>query len=92
MLRYFNSFLKATAACLLLSGFFIISYTAGQYSFLGISIILLGILLYVTRNMIVKSTLHNRYKNMLELILTGVICLFFGLLLLDYWGIIAIEL
>ncbi len=92
MLRYFNSCLKATAACLLLSGCFIISYTAGQFSFLGVSVMLLGILLYITRDMLVRSTLHARYKNLVEFVLAGLICLFFGLLLLDYSGIITIEL
>lgn len=92
MLRYFNSYLKATAACLLFSGLFIISYTAGQFSFLGISVIILGILLYITRNMLAKSTMQTRFKNLVEFILAGFICLFFGLLLMDYSGIITIEL
>ncbi len=92
MLRYFNSYLKATAAGLLMAGFFIISYTAGQYSFLGISIIFLGVLMYITRNMLTKSTLHRRYKNLVEFVLAGFICLFLGLLLLDYSGVIIIEL
>ncbi len=92
MLRYFNSSLKATAACLLLSGCFIIFYTAGEFYFLGISIMLLGVLLYITHTMLIRSALHNRYKKLMELLLAGVTGLFFGVLLLDYMGIITIEL
>ncbi|MBX3242222.1 MAG: hypothetical protein KIT80_14625 [Chitinophagaceae bacterium] len=92
MLRYINSYLKVTAACLLLSGLIIICYTAGQFSVLGISVMVLGLLLYITHDMLAKSSINKRYKKVLEFLLAAFICLFCGILLLDYLEVITIEL
>lgn len=48
MVKYLNSPLKITGSILMLAGFSVAALTLGQFLFLGLSVISLGILIHIT--------------------------------------------
>lgn len=92
MIRYLNSPLKVTGVLLMLSGVGIVVLTFAELLFLGISVFLFGILIQITADLLLRSTLRHSYKRTFELALLFFIVSFCGILLLDYMGIIKIAL
>lgn len=77
---------------MLLGGLIIIFYTAGQFLFLGVSVILLSILIHITAGILMKSSMSGVYKRIVETALLFFLLLFFGTILLDFMGFIQITL
>lgn len=77
---------------MLMAGFIIIFYTAGQFLFLGISVILLAVLIHITAGILMKSSMNGLYKRVVEMTLLFFLVLFFGTIALDFMGLIQITL
>lgn len=92
MVKYLNSPLKATGSLLVLAGAAIATFSIGQFLFLGISVILLGILIHITAGILLKSEMKNTMKKIFEAGLILFIVFFCSLLLLDYWGVISLNM
>ncbi len=91
MVKFFNTPLKVTGAILTLAGiaFTVISF---QHSlFLGISVILLGLVVIITEMVITRAQMKNRQRITFEFILILIILCFAVLLALDYYGVIVIQ-
>ncbi|MBS1750608.1 MAG: hypothetical protein JST63_11935 [Bacteroidetes bacterium] len=92
MLKYLNSPLKVTGTLLVLAGALIATISFGQFLFLGLSVISLGILIHVTNGILLKSEMKNAMKKVFEIVLILFISIFCSLLLLDYWGVISLNM
>ena len=91
MTKYLNSPLKITGSLLILAGLFIAIFIFDQFLFLGLSVFSLGVLIQVTAGFIYKPSV-KRGTRWGEIVLVFFILAFFGILLLDYLGIIKIML
>jgi hypothetical protein len=91
MTKYLNSPLKITGSLLILAGLFIAIFIFDQFLFLGLSVCSLGVLIQVTAGIIYKPSVKRGTK-WGEIVLVFFILAFFGILLLDYLGIIKITL
>lgn len=91
MVKYLNSPLKATGSLLILTGIAIATFSLGQFLFLGLSVISLGILIHVTAGILLRSEMRNVMKKIFEIALILFIFFFCSLLLLDYWGVIRLS-
>ncbi|MBX3255968.1 MAG: hypothetical protein KF862_17670 [Chitinophagaceae bacterium] len=92
MVHFINSPLKLSGALLMFSGIGIAVFTLADFLFLGISVFLLGLLMQVTANLLLKSTLRQTYKKVVECTLVLFILGFCGILMLDFFGLIKIIL
>ncbi len=92
MLKYLNSPLKLTGTLLILAGALIATLSIGQFLFLGLSVISLGILIHVTNGILLKSEMKYAMKKVFEIGLILFISVFCSLLLLDYLGVISLNL
>ena len=92
MVKYLNSPLKATGSLLILAGMAIATFSFGQFLFLGLSVISLGILIHVTAGMLLRSEIENRVKEAFEIALVLFIFFFCWVRLLDYWGVIRLSM
>ncbi len=92
MVKYLNSPLKITGTLLMIGGAAIATFTFGQFLFLGISVISLGILIHVTAGILLRSEMRVTLKKLFEIGLVAFIFFFCAILLLDYWGLIKINL
>jgi hypothetical protein len=92
MTKYLNSPLKITGSLLMLAGLFFTIFTFDQFLFLGLSVFSLGVLIQVTAGILFKSPMKAGEKRWGEIALVFFILAFFGILLLDYLGIIKIIL
>lgn len=91
MTKYLNSPLKVTGSLLMLAGLFIAVFIFDQFLFLGLSVFSLGVLIQVTAGFLFKSPVKQGAR-WGEIALVFFILAFFGVLLLDYLGIIKIIL
>lgn len=89
-MKYLNSPLKVTGSLLMLMGVYIAIFTFEQFLFLGLSVIVLGVLLQVTSEMLFKLPGRRGYNKWGEIILSFFVLSFCGVLLLDYLGVIKI--
>ncbi|WP_152269148.1 hypothetical protein [Agriterribacter humi] len=92
MTKYLNSPLKVTGSLLMLAGLFVAIFTFDQFLFLGLSVFSLGVLIQVTAGILFKSPMKSGEKRWGEIALVFFILAFFGILLLDYLGVIKIIL
>lgn len=91
MVKYINSPLKITGSLLLLVGFGVVMITVGQFLFLGVSIMSLGILIHITAAILLRSVMRYEIKRIFEFALVLFIVLFFSFIVMDYFGIINIT-
>ena len=89
MTKYLNSPLKITGSLLILAGLFISVFIFDQFLFLGLSVFSLGVLIQVTAGVLFKSSVKQGTR-WGEIALVFFILAFFGILLLDYLGVIKI--
>ena len=75
----------------MLAGVSVAALTLGQFLFLGLSVMFLGILIHVTAAMILQSVLKPTLKQLFEILLVLFVVSFFSLILMDYWGILKIP-
>lgn len=92
MVKYLNSPLKVTGTLLMIGGAAIAAFTFGQFLFLGLSVVSLGILIHVTAAILLRSEMKITFKRLFETALVTFIVFFCAVLLLDYWGFIKINL
>jgi len=92
MVKYLNSPLKITGSLLMIGGASIAAFSFGQFLFLGLSIVSLGILIHITAAILFKSEMRITFKRVFEMALVAFIFFFCSVLLLDYWGVIEISL
>lgn len=91
MVKYLNSPLKITGSILMLAGFSVAALTLGQFLFLGLSVISLGILIHITAAILFRSVMKPTFKQWLEILLVLFITVFFSIILMDYFGLIKIT-
>ncbi|MFT3945932.1 MAG: hypothetical protein QM763_03070 [Agriterribacter sp.] len=91
MVKYLNSPLKITGSLLMLAGFSIAAFTFGQFLFLGLSVMSLGVLIHVTAVILFRSVMKPTIKQLFEILLVLFIVCFFSILVLDYLGLIKIA-
>jgi len=92
MVKYLNSPLKVTGSLLILTGIAIATFSLGQFLFLGLSVISLGILIHVTAGILLRSEMRKTMKKLFETALILFIFFFCSVLLLDYWGVIRLGM
>lgn len=80
-----------TGVLVMLSGLGIAVLTFSELLFLGVSVFLFGVLIQVTADLLLRSTLRHGYKKAFELALLFFIISFCGILLLDFMGFIKIA-
>lgn len=90
--KYLNSPLKVAGSLLMLAGLSIAVFIFDQFLFLGLSVFSLGVLIQVTAGILFKSPVKPGERRWGEIALVLFIFAFFGMLLLDYLGIIKIIL
>lgn len=92
MIKYFNSTLKLTSLIMLLLGGIIIILAAESFSLLGVSVMLLSSVTYFTATILMKSTMNNFSKRIVEMALMFVLLLFFGVMALDFLSVFQLAL
>lgn len=92
MVKYLNSPLKITGTAIVLCGALIPVFTLGQFVFLGISVLSLGILVHVTDNILMRSQMGPREKRIFQFALLLFVLLFCGVLVLDFFDVITIRI
>ncbi|PWT98826.1 MAG: hypothetical protein C5B52_11560 [Bacteroidetes bacterium] len=92
MVKYLNSPLKIAGSIIAAAGISIAAFSLGQLMFLGISVISLGILVHVTAWIIYRSQMKQKERKVFEFCLLFFILTFCATLLLDYLGIIRLDL
>lgn len=92
MVKYFNSPLKITGTAIVLCGAMIPVFTLGQFLFLGISVLSLGVLVHVTDRILTRSRMGLREKRIFQAALLLFVLFFCGVLLLDFFDVIRITL
>ncbi|MFT3702366.1 MAG: hypothetical protein QM802_08355 [Agriterribacter sp.] len=92
MVKYVNSPLKITGTLLAIAGAAISAFSFGQFLFLGVSVIALGVIIHVTAAILFKSEMRAIFKKAFEFALVLFIFFFCAILLMDYWGIMKINL
>ena len=92
MVRFLNSPLKITGSLLAIAGISIATFSFGQLMFLGISVVSLGILIHITVWIIRRSHMKQRERDVFEFCLLFFILSFCATLVLDYFGIIRLNL
>jgi uncharacterized membrane protein SirB2 len=91
MVKYFNTPLKVTGAILMFAGF-AFSIISFQHSlFLGVSVILLGLVVIITEIVLTRSQMKSKQRNTFEFFLVLLILCFAVMLALDYYGVIVIQ-
>ena len=91
MVKYLNSPLKITGSLLVAAGLSIATISMGQFLFLGMSVVSLGVLVHVTNWIICRSHMNTREKKIFEFCLLLFIISLCATFVLDYFGIIRLS-
>lgn len=76
----------------MLAGFSVVILTFGQFLFLGLSVVFLGVLIHITAAMLIRSVMKPTFKQVFEILLVLFIICFFAIIVMDYLGIMKISL
>jgi hypothetical protein len=91
MTKHLDSPLKITGILLTLTGVFLSLFTTHPSLPEGYSIAILGIIMILTAWVITNSSMNQKERNFIEVLLVIIIIVFSGMMAMDYFGLISIN-